>query len=88
MTRFLLYGGKGGVGKTTVAAATGHRLATAGHETLVVSTDPAHSLADAVETDVGGDDGNQVGAMGCRDRPTDRYRPLPVAVRGAGVGVC
>lgn len=47
MTRFVLYGGKGGVGKTTCAAATGLALAEAGHETLVLSTDPAHSLADA-----------------------------------------
>ncbi|MBX0294478.1 ArsA family ATPase [Haloarcula nitratireducens] len=55
MTRFVLYGGKGGVGKTTVAAATGLRLAREGHETLVVSTDPAHSLADSVGTPLGGD---------------------------------
>jgi len=55
VTEFVLYGGKGGVGKTTVAAASGLRLARDGHETLVVSTDPAHSLADAVETDVGGE---------------------------------
>ena len=53
MTQFVLYGGKGGVGKTTVAAATGLRLADAGHETLVVSTDPAHSLGDAVEQPIG-----------------------------------
>ncbi|MDS0283139.1 ArsA family ATPase [Haloarcula onubensis] len=55
MTQFVLYGGKGGVGKTTVAAATGLRLADAGHETLVVSTDPAHSLGDAVAQSVGPD---------------------------------
>ena len=55
MTRFLLYGGKGGVGKTTMAAATGLQLADAGQDTLVVSTDPAHSLADAYETPLGGD---------------------------------
>ncbi|MBV0901080.1 ArsA family ATPase [Haloarcula salina] len=55
MTRFVLYGGKGGVGKTTVAAASGLRLAEADRETLVVSTDPAHSLGDAVETTVGGE---------------------------------
>ena len=55
MTEFVLYGGKGGVGKTTVAAATGLRLAEDGHETLVVSTDPAHSLADAVETKISGE---------------------------------
>jgi arsenite-transporting ATPase len=50
----VLYGGKGGVGKTTCAAATGLALAAAG-ETLVVSTDPAHSLSDAYETAVGAD---------------------------------
>ncbi|MFC6864974.1 ArsA family ATPase [Halomicroarcula sp. GCM10025817] len=55
MTRFVLYGGKGGVGKTTVATATALQLAARGEETLVVSTDPAHSLGDAVEREVGGD---------------------------------
>jgi arsenite-transporting ATPase len=43
----LLFTGKGGVGKTTVAAATAVRCAAEGRRTLVVSTDPAHSLADA-----------------------------------------
>ena len=55
MTEFVLYGGKGGVGKTTVATATGLALARDGHETLVVSTDPAHSLADAVGTTLDGE---------------------------------
>ncbi|WP_284008590.1 ArsA family ATPase [Haloarcula pelagica] len=55
MTEFVLYGGKGGVGKTTIASATGLALARQGYETLVVSTDPAHSLADAVETTLGGE---------------------------------
>jgi arsenite-transporting ATPase len=45
--RILLFTGKGGVGKTTLAAATGARLAAGGRKVLVVSTDPAHSLADA-----------------------------------------
>ena len=45
--RVLLFTGKGGVGKTTVAAATAVRCAAAGARTLTVSTDPAHSLADA-----------------------------------------
>jgi arsenite-transporting ATPase len=52
MTEYVLYGGKGGVGKTTCAAATGLKLARDGHETLVVSTDPAHSLADSFERPV------------------------------------
>jgi arsenite-transporting ATPase len=45
--RILLFTGKGGVGKTTLAAATGTALAARGRKTLVVSTDPAHSLGDA-----------------------------------------
>ncbi len=45
--RILLFSGKGGVGKTSVAAATGLRLAEMGKRTLVMSVDPAHSLADS-----------------------------------------
>ena len=48
--RILLFTGKGGVGKTTIAAATAARLARDGRKTLVVSTDAAHSLADALDT--------------------------------------
>lgn len=47
MSRILLFTGKGGVGKTTVAASTALACADAGRRTLVMSTDPAHSLADA-----------------------------------------
>jgi len=49
---YVLYGGKGGVGKTTMAAATGLSSAAGGVRTLVVSTDPAHSLSDTFEVDV------------------------------------
>src|SRR4051794_4107844 len=52
--RTILFTGKGGVGKTSVAAATARRCAAAGARTLVVSTDPAHSLADVLEAEVGG----------------------------------
>jgi len=45
--RILLFTGKGGVGKTTIAAATALRAAQSGQRTLVCSTDPAHSLGDA-----------------------------------------
>jgi len=48
--RILLFTGKGGVGKTTAAAATALRCADAGLRTVVLSTDPAHSLADAFDT--------------------------------------
>ena len=46
--RVLLFTGKGGVGKTTIAAATAALAAARGQKTLVLSTDPAHSLADAI----------------------------------------
>lgn len=49
MARILLFTGKGGVGKTTMAAATALRCADAGLRTIVLSTDPAHSLADAFD---------------------------------------
>ncbi|MDA0182586.1 ArsA family ATPase [Solirubrobacter phytolaccae] len=52
--RTILYTGKGGVGKTSVAAATARRCAAAGARTLVISTDPAHSLADVLDTPVQG----------------------------------
>jgi arsenite-transporting ATPase len=51
-TRLILYVGKGGVGKTTIAAATAARAAELGHRTLVVSTDIAHSLGDALATEL------------------------------------
>jgi arsenite/tail-anchored protein-transporting ATPase len=51
--RVLLFTGKGGVGKTTAAAATALRCADAGLRTIVLSTDPAHSLADAFDRDLG-----------------------------------
>jgi arsenite/tail-anchored protein-transporting ATPase len=47
--RTILYTGKGGVGKTSVAAATALRCAAAGRRTLILSTDPAHSLSESLE---------------------------------------
>src|SRR5271169_6185575 len=49
--RILLFSGKGGVGKTSLAAATGVRLAQLKYRTLVMSIDPAHSLGDAFDLD-------------------------------------
>ncbi len=51
--RIILVTGKGGVGKTTISAATAIRAADLGHRTLVMSTDPAHSLADAYQVRLG-----------------------------------
>jgi arsenite-transporting ATPase len=80
MTEFVLYGGKGGVGKTTLAAATGMRAAREGDRTLVVSTDPAHSIADAYEslveetpTRVTDEDGLHAMEIDPRDRFERRY---------------
>lgn len=51
--RIILVTGKGGVGKTTVSAATAIKAADLGYSTLVMSTDPAHSLADAFDVPLG-----------------------------------
>jgi arsenite-transporting ATPase len=52
-TRTILYTGKGGVGKTSVAAATARRCAANGLRTIVLSTDPAHSLSDSLGIELG-----------------------------------
>lgn len=61
--RVLLITGKGGVGKTTVAAATALRSADLGYRTLVMSTDPAHSLSDAFAVDLGDAPGEIVSGL-------------------------
>jgi arsenite-transporting ATPase len=50
--RILLFTGKGGVGKTTIASATGIKTAELGYKTLIISTDPAHSLSDAFQKEL------------------------------------
>jgi arsenite-transporting ATPase len=52
-TTFVFIGGKGGVGKTTVSAATALWFAKKGKKTLIISTDPAHSLSDSFERNIG-----------------------------------
>ena len=75
--RIVLVTGKGGVGKTTVAASTALRAADAGHRTLVTSTDPAHSLSDAIGVALGSDPGEVVenldGQQIDTQRQLDRY---------------
>ena len=51
--RIILYTGKGGVGKTSISAATAIKCAQLGHQTLVLSTDSAHSLGDSLEMEIG-----------------------------------
>ena len=95
MTYCTLYGGKGGVGKTTCAAATGLALAESGQETLVVSTDPAHSLADAYETELGpepvavapGLDAVEVDASVRADRYEAMARAFAAELRSAGISL-
>ena len=53
--RLIIYNGKGGVGKTSVSAATAKRLAALGHRTIIMSVDTAHSLADSFDVDLGPD---------------------------------
>lgn len=72
--RVLLFTGKGGVGKTTIAAGTAALSAAAGRRTLVLSTDPAHSLADAL-----GIDPHQAVGVPCEVAP--RLSALHVDVR-------
>ena len=52
-TKFIFFSGKGGVGKTTLAAATAVCLARAGKKVLITSTDPAHSLSDVFGRSIG-----------------------------------
>ena len=52
--KYFLVGGKGGVGKTSCSSSLAVKFATAGHPTLLVSTDPAHSLSDSLAQDVTG----------------------------------
>ncbi len=53
--RTILFTGKGGVGKTTIAAATGLKIAENGKRCLIISTDPAHSLSDSFDVKIGPD---------------------------------
>ncbi len=79
--RVVLFTGKGGVGKTTVAASTALRAASAGRRTLVMSTDPAHSLGDSFEVEIGSQptfitDGLWGQQVDAQDRLEDNWREI------------
>jgi arsenite-transporting ATPase len=61
--RVLLFTGKGGVGKTTLAAATATAMTATGHKTLVVSTDQAHSLGDVLDVAIGAEPTEAAGGL-------------------------
>ncbi|MBN1641487.1 MAG: ArsA family ATPase [Anaerolineae bacterium] len=91
--RILLMTGKGGVGKTSVAAATALRCADLGYRTIVVSTDAAHSLADALDMPLGPDAAQVAGHLWAQELDVldqaerhlgslKRYAASAFAVRG------
>jgi arsenite-transporting ATPase len=96
LSRVLLFTGKGGVGKTTLSAATAASLAAHGRKALVVSTDPAHSLGDALDVRLGAEpsevDGSD-GLFACQIDPRglvdeawgDLRGHLRTVLAGAGV---
>lgn len=92
--RVVLFAGKGGVGKTTLATAAAASLAASGRKALVVSTDPAHSLADALDVTLGSDPSEvEAGLSACQidtrvlvDGAWEQLRThLATVLAGAGV---
>jgi len=93
MVRLLLFGGKGGVGKTTMAAATAVWLADSGFRTLIISSDPAHSTSDSLGTTLGSEptpvDGvpNLYGLELDPEKSVETLMPmLSGAIGGSGIG--
>lgn len=88
--RVVLHTGKGGVGKTTMSAATAIAAAQAGHRTLLLSTDPAHSVADVLGVELTADPVDVPGVVGLRAAQVDtlgRFEQAWTDIRGYLVGV-
>jgi arsenite-transporting ATPase len=77
--RLLLFGGKGGVGKTSCSSATALAVAATGRKVLLLSTDPAHSVGDALGVALGDDERPVPGAPGLHARELDADRALAAA---------
>ncbi|SDP23743.1 arsenite efflux ATP-binding protein ArsA [Nakamurella panacisegetis] len=89
-TRIVLHTGKGGVGKTTMSAATALAAARAGHRTLLLSTDPAHSIGDVLDLEIGSDAAPVNGVDGLFAAQVDtrgRFEEAWADIRGYLVGV-
>lgn len=87
--KFYMLGGKGGVGKTTCAAALAAHMAAQGVPTLVVSTDPAHSLSDSLAQDISGGkpvplSGTDLPIWGMEIDPEEARAELRELARGDG----
>ena len=89
--RTILYTGKGGVGKTSVAAATARRCAARGLRTVILSTDPAHSLGDSLEARLGPDpaiaDQITVVILGPDASSAEQAHVITQVASGRGIGV-
>ncbi|WP_181684831.1 ArsA family ATPase [Halorhabdus salina] len=86
---YVLYGGKGGVGKTTMAAATALASARDDTATLVISTDPAHSLSDTLETDIPAEPGRireDIPLYAAEIDPEAALGDDPLGIEGGGLG--
>jgi len=62
--RVIFYTGKGGAGKSGISSATALKLASRGYKTLVISSDPAHTLSDALETSLMSDGSGKEDELG------------------------
>ena len=80
-SKIVFVGGKGGVGKTTTAAAMGAELAVSGFKTLVLSTDPAHSLGDCVDMELEPGKVEEI-SLGMPDGASGSLSVLEVDARG------
>jgi arsenite/tail-anchored protein-transporting ATPase len=65
MLRIMIYTGKGGTGKTVNACSTAVKLADNNQKTLIISSDPAHTLSDAFMVEYSGDELKEVGGRLC-----------------------
>lgn len=94
--KYVMVSGKGGVGKTSLSASLAIKYAEAGHDTLIVSTDPAHSLGDSLGQKLSGGlpvpiEGTDLPIWGMEIDPDQAQQDFKAFARGKGqdnVQVC